>query len=121
MDIIADYKYQLQVANTVANTDTTFVMADCTRWVQIAVETSATYKAGTLTVYFKPYGLSTYLPYYSGGSLVTIDLASPKALILQDFAISGIKLVVSGTGSDSGKTFNASVTSIADNAKNYKL
>lgn len=113
-DLIRDYSYKLQ-AFIGLNTDQEISLNKLAKWVQLDVETPVAFTAGTITLYYKTYGMTTFKPLVdSNGVALTISLAKPKIMVAQDFAISALKLVV--TGADVGKTFNASVVVRYDNS-----
>ena len=87
----------------------------------IAIEQSAAYTAGTLDVYFKPVGLDNFQRYYTdGGVALSINMNAPRALVLENFAISGIQLVPANIAvGDTAKTYNVSIVSLADQATVY--
>lgn len=119
---MAEYTYQVKTSKSVNNVEKTYNLKENTKWLQIAVEQSAAYTAGTIDIYFKPVGLDNFQRYYTeDGVGASIDMLDPRALILTDFAISGIKLVpVDIATGDSTKTYNISIVGYADNAPVYK-
>ena len=117
-DLVQDYSYKLK-AFTGLNADQEVSLNKIAKWVQLDVETPVAFTAGTITLYYKTYGMTTFKPLVdSNGVALTISLANPKIMIAQDFAISALKLVV--TGADVGKTFNASVVVRYDNAITFE-
>ena len=117
-DLVQDYSYKLK-AFTGLNADQEVSLNKIAKWVQLDVETPVAFTGGTVTLYYKTFGMTTYKPLVdSNGVALTISLSSPKIMIAQDFAISALKLVV--TGADVGKTFNASVVVRYDNAITFE-
>lgn len=117
-DLIQDYSYKLR-AFTGLSADQEITLNKLAKWIQLDIETPTAFTAGTVTLYYKTYGMTTYKPLVdSNGVGLTISLANPKILVAQDFAISSLKLVVSGA--DVGKTFNASVVVRYDNAITFE-
>mgnify|MGYP000013420790 FL=1 len=116
-----DYVYQVKTSKLVNNVTKTYNLKENTKWIQIAIEQSAAYTAGTLDVYFKPVGLDNFQRYYTdGGVALSINMNAPRALVLENFAISGIQLVPANiAGGDTAKTYNISIVSLADQATVY--
>ena len=113
-DVLQDYSYKLQAFSGLS-ADQEISLNKITKWVQLDVETPVAFTAGTVTLYYKTYGMTTYKPMVdSNGVSLSISLANPKIMVAQDFAVSALKLVV--TGADAGKTFNASIVARYDNA-----
>ena len=118
-DVLQDYSYKLQAFSGLS-ADQEIPLNKITKWVQLDVETPVAFTAGTVTLYYKAYGMTTYKPMVdSNGVSLSVSLANPKIMVAQDFAVSALKLVV--TGADAGKTFNASVVVRYDNAYIYEV
>ena len=111
---VRDNIYKVQNFTNVSS-DVSVTSSRIFKWFQVDIETPVAFTAGTVTLYYRAYNMSVYKPLLdSSGQAITISLANPKIVVAQDFAISDVKLVV--TGADSGKTFNASVIMSYDNA-----
>ena len=111
---VSDNIYKVQNFTNISS-DVTVTSSRIFKWFQVDIETPVAFTSGTVTIYYRAYGMSVYKPLLdSSGQNITISLANPKIIVVQDFAISDIKLVVSGA--DSGKTFNASTILSYDNA-----
>ena len=117
-DLIQDYSYKLQ-SFIGLSADQEVTLNKIAKWVQFDVETPVAFNGGIITLYYKTFGMTTFKPLVdSNGVALTISLANPKIMIAQDFAITALKLVV--TGADVGKTFNASVVVRYDNAITFE-
>ena len=80
-DVLQDYSYKLQAFSGLS-ADQEISLNKITKWVQLDVETPVAFTAGTVTLYYKAYGMSTYKPMVdSNGVSLSVSLVNPKVRI----------------------------------------